>query len=104
VTINGKKAVGSAQRRFRGAFLLHGSILFDVDRKLSERVFGSGFIEAVSWVNAFSSVTAEEFSVVLVDSMAEEFGARFTRDALSEHEQYLKKKLSTERHPTTAPS
>jgi lipoyl(octanoyl) transferase len=35
ITVKGKKLVGSAQRRLKGAFLQHGSILMDYDPKLA---------------------------------------------------------------------
>ncbi len=37
--VAGRKIVGSAQRRMRGAFLQHGSILIDLDQDLEAEVF-----------------------------------------------------------------
>ena len=39
IEINGAKLVGSAQRRTKGAFLQHGSILLDLDRTLLNSLF-----------------------------------------------------------------
>jgi lipoyl(octanoyl) transferase len=35
ITVRGKKLVGSAQRRLRSAFLQHGSVILDMDPKLT---------------------------------------------------------------------
>ena len=40
VLVNGRKLVGSAQRRLKRAFLQHGSILMAIDEELNHRVFG----------------------------------------------------------------
>jgi lipoyl(octanoyl) transferase len=42
ILVNGKKIVGSAQRRMRGAFLQHGSILIDYDPRLEAAVIPGG--------------------------------------------------------------
>lgn len=40
ISYNGKKFIGSAQYRSRGYFLQHGSILFNLDFELIEKIFG----------------------------------------------------------------
>lgn len=40
ISYQGKKLIGSAQYRSRGYFLQHGSILFDLDLELVEKIFG----------------------------------------------------------------
>jgi lipoate-protein ligase A len=40
--VNGKKIIGSAQRRVTGAFLQHGSILMDYDSRLDAEVIPGG--------------------------------------------------------------
>jgi lipoate-protein ligase A len=42
ILVNNKKIVGSAQRRMRGAFLQHGSILIDHDPRLESEVIPGG--------------------------------------------------------------
>ncbi len=42
ILANNKKIVGSAQRRMRGAFLQHGSILIDYDQRLEAEVIPGG--------------------------------------------------------------
>lgn len=41
ILINGKKIVGSAQKRLKRAFLQHGSIIIDVNREMFSSVFGT---------------------------------------------------------------
>ena len=42
ILVNGKKIVGSAQRRMKGAFLQHGSILIGYDPRLAAEVISGG--------------------------------------------------------------
>jgi lipoate-protein ligase A len=42
ILVNNKKIVGSAQRRMRGAFLQHGSILIDHDPRLEAEIIPGG--------------------------------------------------------------
>ena len=42
ILVNGRKIVGSAQRRMRGAFLQHGSILIGYDPRLEAEVIPGG--------------------------------------------------------------
>lgn len=42
ILVNNKKIIGSAQRRMRGAFLQHGSILIDYDPRLEAEVIPGG--------------------------------------------------------------
>lgn len=42
ILVNGRKIIGSAQRRMRGAFLQHGSILIDYDPALEAEVIPGG--------------------------------------------------------------
>lgn len=42
IMVNGRKIIGSAQRRMRGAFLQHGSILIDYDPALEAKVIPRG--------------------------------------------------------------
>jgi lipoate-protein ligase A len=42
IMVNGRKIIGSAQRRMRGAFLQHGSILIDYDPRIEAEVIPGG--------------------------------------------------------------
>lgn len=51
ILASGKKIIGSAQRRMRGAFLQHGSILIDYDPRLEAEVIPGGCgIDAVTCI------------------------------------------------------
>lgn len=45
ILINGKKIIGSAQRRFQGVILQHGSILIDIDRQRLAYIFKVRYME-----------------------------------------------------------
>jgi lipoyl(octanoyl) transferase len=42
IVLNGKKVYGSAQRRTKGAVMMHGSLLLEIDRDLWQGVFKTG--------------------------------------------------------------
>jgi len=93
VLVNGKKLVGSSQRRLKNAFLQHGSIIFGVNRALHERIFGEGIVERMSWIGAHSGVAREAFRDILVKRFAEGFMADFKEAALDDDEENLKDEL-----------
>ncbi|MBE9529276.1 MAG: lipoate--protein ligase family protein [Proteobacteria bacterium] len=74
IVVEGKKMVGSAQRRFAGGLLQHGSILVGVERAPLEAVFGPGLIDKITWLGAESTATVAQLSEALVGSFAVEFG------------------------------
>ncbi len=85
VVVDGKKMVGSAQRRFAGGFLQHGSILAGVDRGRLEAVFGPGLIDKITWLGAHTAATEAELSEAIVKRFALEFGP-LTEAGLTEEE------------------
>lgn len=95
VVVEGKKMVGSAQRRFAGALLQHGSILVGVERASLEAVFGPGLIDKITWLGAESVATVAELTRALVGSFAAEFGT-LTEAGLTEEERgYLALELGS---------
>lgn len=94
VTVGGKKLVGSAQRRFKSAFLQHGSILLSADRGLHERVFGQDAAEALmermAWVSAYSDIDKVSFTGQLRNGFEDGLSASFRQRGLSEAEEYIK--------------
>ncbi len=83
VVVGGKKMVGSAQRRFSGAFLQHGSILAGVDSATLQAVFGPSLINKITWLGAHTSATVEELREALVKSVALEMGCTFAESSLT---------------------
>ena len=58
ITVNGKKLVGSAQRRLRSAFLQHGSLILDMDPKLTHALLKySSEIESQTILESLTSNT-----------------------------------------------
>jgi len=98
ILAQGRKMVGSAQRRFKRAFLQHGSILFDVDKELVESVFGRGSCGSISWVGDFSKAGKGHFKGVFIERMEEGLGADFKKSGLTGEELYLKDIILRERY------
>ena len=64
---HGKKLIGSAQCRMHGYILQHGSILYNYDKELLEKLFGepidSGDITCISEIN--SKISKEDIINIL---------------------------------------
>jgi len=101
VTVDNRKLVGSAQRRFRTAFLQHGSILFTVDRGLHEAVFGQqaacGLMARMTGLSEHSDVDTAGFSNMLVQGFEAGLRASFATSRLNEAEEYIKTGLLADR-------
>ncbi len=93
ILVNGRKMVGSAQRRFKNAFLQHGSILFSIDRDLNGRIFGHGLLDAMTCVSEHSGATPAEMRVILVGNFSAGLNASFREAGLSGGEEYIKMSL-----------
>ncbi|OGQ59665.1 MAG: hypothetical protein A3J24_10140, partial [Deltaproteobacteria bacterium RIFCSPLOWO2_02_FULL_53_8] len=97
VTIGGRKLVGSAQRRFKTAFLQHGSILFTVDQGLQESVFGqqaaAELMERMTSLSGHSGVGKPAFTQMLIKGFEDGFRASFATSNLTEAEEYIKSGL-----------
>jgi lipoate-protein ligase A len=86
ILVNGKKIIGSAQRRVSGAFLQHGSILMRYDPALEAEVIPGGSTDCVTSIarelgrdvpitevkRAFVQGFAEEMGIVFVPAVSEE--------------------------------
>ncbi|HUI68498.1 MAG TPA: lipoate--protein ligase family protein [Nitrospirota bacterium] len=85
ILVQGKKIVGSAQRRVTGAFLQHGSILIGYDPSLEAQVIhGSGTLEAITCIERElgRDVTLEEVKHAFKEGFAQALGIMFV-EALS---------------------
>lgn len=94
VLINGRKLVGSAQRRLKRAFIQHGSILMDIDDELNYRVFGTSISGKMAGVSEFSPVRPERLKELLVQRFAQGFGVSFKNSALTSVEMKASEALS----------
>lgn len=86
VLINGRKLVGSAQRRLKRAFIQHGSILMDTDDELNHLVFGRTVSGKMAGVREFSPVSVERLKELLVERFARGFGVSFKVSGLNGEE------------------
>jgi len=83
VLIEGRKLVGSAQRRLKRAFIQHGSILMGTDDELNERVFGRSISGKMAGISEFSPVSAGRFRELLVDRFTQGLGVSFKISGLT---------------------
>lgn len=102
VLAEGKKIVASAQRRFKRAFLQHGSIMLDIDRELNEKVFGLSVVERMAWVWAYTDIGAKELGEILVRRFSSGLGVDFFLGGLSRDEKDIKAGLIEEKYGTGA--
>lgn len=93
VLINGRKLVGSAQRRLKRAFLQHGSILMSTDEELNARVFGKSLSGKMAGISEFSAVSREQLRKYIAKRFAEGLGARFFESPLTAREEELKESV-----------
>jgi len=93
IIANGKKLAGSAQRRFKKAFLQHGSILFGIDEELVSRLFGKGAVSRMTWLRLYSDIKKDEFKAVLAEKIREGLNIRFIPGRMSDKEVRLKEIL-----------
>lgn len=98
VLVDGRKLVGSSQRRFKRSFLQHGSILLGIDKGMNSRVFGPDVTGRMASLDEFSPVGETEFRDLFIQSMARGLAADFTVSGLSEAEARLKEELKRTRY------
>ncbi|MFB3896473.1 MAG: biotin/lipoate A/B protein ligase family protein [bacterium] len=111
VTVNGKKLIGSAQRRIQNAMLQQGSILLDYDPRKEQRYFlvnpGTDSEFMANCVTAINKhlpepVNLETLINHLIQGFAKEFRVEFEVGTLSKPEQKLSESLLTEKYLTDA--
>lgn len=76
VMVDGRKLMGSAQKRTRGAFLQHGSIPFDMDEGRFSDVFGEGSLEGVAWIHLYTNIGVDRFREMVIREMEKGLGVR----------------------------
>ncbi|MBF0458920.1 MAG: lipoate--protein ligase family protein [Nitrospirae bacterium] len=95
ITIEGKKILGAAQRRYRGALLEQGSIPLSVNHTLHSEVFGAGSYDAgIAGLREFdSSITLSSVASAVIEAFEEVFNVRLHPGRLAEEEIALAQKL-----------
>jgi lipoate-protein ligase A len=108
--VNNKKISGSAQRRFNGKVLQHGSILMDFDYDKNNLLFNTtNPLDRINNLkNRITSLKRElnnilnydELSSALKEGFKENFNFNFIDDSLTAEEIKLAKKLKEEKYST----
>ncbi len=100
VMAGGRKVAAGAQRRVKGGVLIHGSIIFGLDRPLWDSVFGAGAAEKTACIDALSGgrVGRAAFGEVFVKKMALALGAVFAEKGLTDREKRTRARLMKERY------
>ncbi|MBI5328394.1 MAG: lipoate--protein ligase family protein [Deltaproteobacteria bacterium] len=93
IIIDNKKLIGSAQRRFKRAFLQHGSILFGINRELIIQLFGEESLQRMACLGFYSSIKKNEFKAILINKIKEGLNVQLTAGNITNHERYLREKL-----------
>jgi lipoate-protein ligase A len=96
-----KKIAGSSQRRFKGAFLQHGSIILDVDKALTSRVFGTRSAEEIGSVSDFTELDsggADTIKGAFIEQLTGALDAEFFISKLSAPENNLMRELKEEKY------
>lgn len=95
ISVNGKKIVGSAQRRLKTAALQHGSIVLSMDAEryanclnFTDKTKRTASLALLGGVNDFAPrpITRHELATAIVDSFMKTLGIEFTPSTLTEEE------------------
>lgn len=107
IIVNGKKIVGSAQKRVDGKLLQHGAVLIDVDVEKYCSLFKNFSLELVSKVKMrMTSVNSEliekknycDVKAALIEGFEEELGIEFIESEISEGEKEIADRLCREKY------
>ncbi len=106
IAVAGRKLVGSAQRRQRGAFLQHGSVLLDADPARLRAVF-PGERAPLATVTTVATVLGrrvgfEETVAALAAGLADRLGVRLVPGGLTPAEVEAVERLVAEKYATEA--
>ena len=104
ITVNGKKVIGSAQKRYKNGFLQQGSILLRFDSKELGNVLGQKNQNNFSDIGALNDYVPEISFHTLGRTLKEAFEKRLNvkmiSDGLSKFEQDLAKELKGNKYST----
>ncbi len=101
VTVAGRKLVGSAQRRLKGGFLQHGSILISASADMNIKFFGKEVFKNMASLEEFVDVTGAllaDFKDALIKRFASSLGATFEKGTLTDSERALRDRLLKEKY------
>ncbi|MBM2839283.1 MAG: octanoyltransferase, partial [Deltaproteobacteria bacterium] len=99
ITIDGKKLVGSAQKRGEGAFLQHGSILIEFDREKLRKVLPeTGGLDYVTFISEHSSIDIAGLVSSLVMGFERGLEVSFSEGSMTDEEVALSQQCRKERY------
>ncbi len=98
IAVRGRKLVGSSQKRLKKAFLQHGSIPIDIDRRLLVKLFGSDILCRIAWVALFKDIDRTEFKLLFVEKLSEMFCVSFSKGELTGVEEAMRDRLIEEKY------
>lgn len=97
ITIDGKKLIGSAQKRGEGAFLQHGSILMEFDREKLRKVLPeAGGLDGITFISEHSSIDIAELVSYLVKGFEGGLGVLFSEEGMTDEEAALSRRCRKE--------
>ena len=105
ITINSKKAIGSAQKRWTDGLLQQGSIPYLNDKPTALRVFRLQSIQDIEGataglMEAVPGLSDERFRNIVKISFEETFNIEFISALPSQEEEFLAQKLNAEKYRT----
>jgi lipoate-protein ligase A len=104
ITVDGKKIIGSAQKRYSNGFLQQGSILFSFDPKILCTVLKGSkpedYMKVGSLDECFAQVSLKELKISLKRAFEEVLGVKLIHDAPSRHEANIAKELEKDKYST----
>lgn len=102
ITVNGKKVIGSAQKRYKDGFLQHGSILLSFDAKELSKVLGQNDANNFDDIGALKDYASEISFNDLASSLKEAFektlNIKMISDEPSKFELMLAKELEQNKY------
>ena len=107
ISVNGKKIIGSAQRRLKTAALQHGSIVLSMDMEryanclnFTDEAKRAAALALLGGINDFATrpVTRDELAAAVTDAFAQMLGIEFEPSALTDDETRLAKDFADKGH------
>jgi lipoate-protein ligase A len=104
ITVNGKKIIGSAQKRYKEGFLQHGSILMNFDSEELSRILGmnsSSTFDDIAAINDFApGISFPDLITALKEAFEHTLKVKLISDIPSKLEQANAKELELGKYST----
>lgn len=103
IVFQGRKLIGSAQKRWKNGFLQQGSIPYAIDEKAIERIFYAGAVNdqkggMAGLSELVPALAPDSFKEAVRLSFEEVFNVRFIRSSLSQDEFLLAHEFQAQRY------